>query len=689
MLGEQKVSQEKVLNTLVSLGLTRLDAKVYILLAKGGPIKARDATKALKISKQRLYPVIKNLQSKGIVNSTLERPARFSAVEFEKVLDTFLKAKMEQAQRIRQNMDELLSDWQSIAIAESDSSPAKFTVIEGRSYVYSKIQHMIQDTREKLSFVATVPSLARADQFGLFDAAFNHPSKSKIQFKFLTELSEQNVNVLKALMKKKPNADFNIEGRTPDLALKLCPRMVIRDEEETVFFIDPRKGEVTREQDDVCLWTNCKSLVQAFSAMFDELWHNATDIERKIIEIETGKPTPKTYVMPETGAIRKYYKTLQSAEEEIMLITSSKGLIEYSKQEPLIENWKKSGVQVKIMAPIVRENSKEAQQLQKIFAIRHVPENYIEITIVDGKHLFQFKTSPTEQKTLGSITNFEKTFYTNEFEYVEKMKTTLNDIWKNARAPSAVTLEATIGSYVPSIGPFLENTFSKMNHVKITDVKPLGTISEKEVIDKIVGAEKIVAKDPAKDVSRMYASIAYVAIHPPDYFNLPRMLILVYKVEKQSTFGAEDGLIIFLWLETPTGHAYVPVANVGDNPKSQQRKKAMYAGSLAGQNVQLVRKDELQIRVHGNTMFVGWTVPIPLYPPYVLPPACLLIEGYGNVKTSGFTVLNLSGFKSKIEENYFDAFVTFMHPSSKYSGPGTDGVFARDYIMTNFPPKSE
>jgi hypothetical protein len=170
---------------------------------------------------------------------------------------------------------------------------------------------------------------------------------------------------------------------------------------------------------------------------------------------------------------------------------------------------------------------------------------------------------------------------------------------------------------------------------------------------------------------------------------LPKIVIVVNKIEKKSTFGAEDALNIFLWLESSTGHAYVPVATVGDNPQAQLRRKAMFVDTPAGHNVQLFGKDELQVLVHGNTLFAGWTVPISLYPrSYVLPPACLIIEGYGNVKSCGFTMLHSSGFKSKIEENCFDAFVTFMHPSSKYSGPGTDGVFARDYVMTSFPPKS-
>ena len=158
------MTQEKVLRTLESLGLADFEAKVYIFLAKKGPIKAIDAAKGLKTSKQRLYPILKRLQSKGIVNSTLEHPAKFSVVQFEKVLDSFLKARMEQTRRIQQNKDKILSDWNSIAIPESDSLTPKFTVIEGRSHIYSKIQLMIQDTKEKFSFVATINNLVYADQ---------------------------------------------------------------------------------------------------------------------------------------------------------------------------------------------------------------------------------------------------------------------------------------------------------------------------------------------------------------------------------------------------------------------------------------------------------------------------------------------------------------------------------------------
>jgi len=108
------LSLELVVDTLVGFGLKQTDAQVYAFLAKKGPQRGKDLVNALKITKQQLYPSLKNLQEKGIVNSTLERPALFSAVPIEKVLDRFIKARIEEVERMIQNKEELLSSWQSL-----------------------------------------------------------------------------------------------------------------------------------------------------------------------------------------------------------------------------------------------------------------------------------------------------------------------------------------------------------------------------------------------------------------------------------------------------------------------------------------------------------------------------------------------------------------------------------------------
>jgi sugar-specific transcriptional regulator TrmB len=684
------MSQKKVLKTLVNLGLTEWDARVYCYIAKKGPIKAREAVKALQISKQRLYPILKKLRGMGIVNSTIEHPARFTVVKFEKVVDSFLKAKMEQVRLIRQNKDEILSDWKSIAITEEGSSSNKFTVIEGRFNVYSKIQQMIQDTRESLSFVATVPSLARADQFGLFDSAFSHPLKSQIRFRFLTELSKRNTNAIKSLLKKKPKTNFNIEGKTPNLGLKLLPRMIIKDNTEAVFFIDPR-GKFSSEQDNVCLWTNCTSLVNGFLVMFEDLWHNSTSIEKKIIEIETGKPIAKIHIISDTiTAQNKYHEVLLGAKKEIIICTSGKGLIDYWKHNQFVKTWVERRISVKFMAPITSENVEVALQLLKLFEVRHVPEGYLGTTIVDGKHLFQFKNLSIEQDKDVSKAYFTQTFYTNDVEYIENNLNMLDDIWTNAFSPSAITLESIsrIKSSQVLSGPEMTKETKKINGVDyVRDEKIPIKLTEKTLLSKFINAKRSPVNDLSKDPVIYFGKAGQALIHPPESFNLPDMLFHLMHFDKMSSYGTEDTMIILCRQETPNGHLYIPGSFVTDNPKALVYWKTFFKGYPFKQN--LVNENKFHVQVQHNILFAGWTVPIQLSPfNQILPPSCIMVEGYGKVKTAKYSVGNPSGYVNTNEVNYFDAFVTFIHPSSKYSGPGTDGYFFREFFSTTYPPSS-
>lgn len=224
------MSQERALKALLDIGLTRMDSQVYMFLAKKGPQKGRDLFRGLKMSKPQLYRSLKTLQSKGIVSATFERPNRFFAVPFEKGLDMFIKAKTEEAQRMQQNKDEILSDWHSVEIGENIDASARFTVIVGRNYIYAKILQMIKETKSQLSIISTVQGLVRVSESGLFDTDARYPLKSRIQFRFLTEVSHKNLEAMKNLLKRKPNNGCRVEWRDIGSGLGVFPGSVIRDE---------------------------------------------------------------------------------------------------------------------------------------------------------------------------------------------------------------------------------------------------------------------------------------------------------------------------------------------------------------------------------------------------------------------------------------------------------------------------
>jgi len=105
------LSLELVIETLVRFGLKRIDAEVYAFLAKKGPHRGKDIAKVLKITKQKLYPALKNLKEKGIVTSTSKRPALFSAEPIEKVLTKFMESRTKEIQNMIQKKEKLLSKW--------------------------------------------------------------------------------------------------------------------------------------------------------------------------------------------------------------------------------------------------------------------------------------------------------------------------------------------------------------------------------------------------------------------------------------------------------------------------------------------------------------------------------------------------------------------------------------------------
>lgn len=673
-----------MLKTLESLGVGEPDAQVYILLGKKGPQKAVDIAKFLGMSKQTAYRAIKTLQGKGIITATLEHPSQFIAVPFERVLDLFVKAKTEEVQRIEQDKKGLLSDWQSIAISEPGYKSPKFSIMEGKRFIYPRLKQMIEDTKNQLLMISTVPGLVRADRFGLLDAAFHHSAKTNTKFRFLTELSDGNVKSMKMLLEGVPQKS-GFEGRTPELGLSLISRMLISDDAEVAFFVSQESDKTGRDADDLCLWTDSNAIVNSFKVVFEDLWRNSTDIQNKIAEIETGKPLPKTYVFADgETANRKYTESIRSASKEVAILTSSQGLIDISKQDQLLADWARKHLTVRIMAPITRDNLGAVRQLLQCGQVKHVPIGYLGTTTVDGTDLFQFKNTPVGSEQQG-FECFENAFYSNDPEYVEKTKKMLDDIWRNAQDPPAITFVSLNEPYNYDTDVLAENyPTRKMIGLRVVDIKRL---SEKEIVAKIIHGERIPVEDPEKDIHKIYSTGGSAIIHSPSYLNLPDLMFEMARIEDQSSLGAANVLTVYQWLNLPVGVGYAPVAYFLTNEKAFEPSKHLFKDTPAGGNVHLVKEDELQIRFHGNTMFAGWTFPIPLLPrECVLPPACLTLEGYGKVHPVGYTMLTYYGSKSTVEKNYFDAFVTVMFPHFKYTGPGTDGFLCRDHIVAFQPP---
>jgi hypothetical protein len=627
------------------------------------------------------------MEKKGFINSTLEHPAKFSAEPFEKVLDIFIKSRIGEARRIENKRTEILSDWQSIAIKEVQKESAKFSILEGKNYIYPKLRQMIESTKVQLSLIVNFPEFIKLDQFGIIDVAIDYLTEKRSQMRLLIELKTEDFDKAKKILNSFPKTS-NFEKKLLNEGLKITPRMVIKDD-EVLFFVSP--GEKNILSEETCLWTNSSTIVDSYKVLFESLWANsAINDKDNFTNDSNGKVVQNRFKFQEFGT---YEKVLESAKKEIFILTSSKGLVDIKKEFSILKNLTGKGVSIRIMAPILGYNLKDAIKLSEICQIKHVFLDYWKTTIVDNEYLFQFQKmqnalEETEQLSSDSI------YCTSDIEYVNKTRIILEEIWKNSIAPSKVTFEEITKQTVPSNPPvpYGELTGSKKNGPYQKSLAKLEEIFQQRpieyVLNKIVNAKTNSIHDILSEPNYAFGSMASAVVHSPNSFEIPDMIIGAYHWNKQATFGEEDWLFIQLLLETSKGKVFVPSAIASDNSKSMAMRKLMFKGTPAAENYLILRRNQLSVQLHGNTLFASWKTPIPLIiKKQSLPPGAIIFEGYGNIKSID-TCYNLpSEWEIMAESNGFEAFVTYFHPALKYSGPATDGIIARDYASTVYPPK--
>ena len=108
------MSLERIFKTLLELGLSETDSRVYIVISFKGPMTARSIVENLEITKQQLYPVLKKLRNKKIIEMSKSRSAQITAVPFEIILKQLVNSKINESKNIQQKKEELISKWQTV-----------------------------------------------------------------------------------------------------------------------------------------------------------------------------------------------------------------------------------------------------------------------------------------------------------------------------------------------------------------------------------------------------------------------------------------------------------------------------------------------------------------------------------------------------------------------------------------------
>jgi sugar-specific transcriptional regulator TrmB len=405
--------------------LTRNEARVLVFLAKTGPSKASEVARAVQINRTETYRTIRNLQRRGLVEATLERPVRFQSMPFEKCLQILVderKARLRILEQRGENLRRLFDDIQVEPVAHEVE---RFQAVEGRIRIEQRLQGMYSQARKSVLTVLSPSEMVRSETSGLLDV-LTQGAKNGLRVRVISSITQANLEIVTKMRE-------HIELRHLDLKAKPIPRVSIIDDSEALFEITPA-DETQRTSEEVALWINSRAFVRNLQAYFDEMWNTGTPAETRIEALRKGIPTDDLRIFKGRAEVSgKLNGMIESCRQTIEIWTTMRGIQALADLHfPQLKAAKDRGVKIRVIAPITSENTEGARKLVPVSELRYSEAlGPAGIIIVDQGDLMLYERTPDDSNPdVGTDVGF----WTNSKRFIETMSKAYDAMWKGVFA---------------------------------------------------------------------------------------------------------------------------------------------------------------------------------------------------------------------------------------------------------------
>ena len=290
---------EKSCQTLNKLGLTILQAKVYLTLIQSGREKIGILSKNSGIDRSNTYQTIIQLQNKGLVEKILGAPNLYQALPIEDGISVLLKHKQDQYNEIQKEAQELASLIRAKDMT-SEKKEYEFKIVKRKKETGLKeiingckfAQECFDELISTKTFYEGFVDLYK-EQLGCVKRGIKY---RMITEKISTKLIQNKLNTLMA----EPNFQLRYILKAPEIEVG------IQDKKFAQVTLSPNSflGE------SPCLYTTHPGCIEMFENYFEMIWKQAKEYKN----LKTIKQSPKNreqsalqLTSPETSFNRHAY----------------------------------------------------------------------------------------------------------------------------------------------------------------------------------------------------------------------------------------------------------------------------------------------------------------------------------------------------------------------------------------------
>jgi HTH-type transcriptional regulator, sugar sensing transcriptional regulator len=254
-----------------ALDLGQHEAAIYVQLVLGGPSKAGEIANSLKLHRNEVYRNATRLLSRGLIQMTMERPARYEALPPQTVFDSEIAARTRSIEELRTARDSITPLLVKPLIDPAQhNTKSTYKVIQGREDAHHALARLVDGAQRSVEWACTfVPATIASERTGALDAVRRAAARG-VAVRVITR--DAPGNPLLALAAA--------EVRTLDVESTV--RLVLVDGESLLMWVvhDPSDAATARE--DVALQTTAEGFLQAEQLFFEQCWARArpTDLPR-------------------------------------------------------------------------------------------------------------------------------------------------------------------------------------------------------------------------------------------------------------------------------------------------------------------------------------------------------------------------------------------------------------------------
>jgi sugar-specific transcriptional regulator TrmB len=248
---------------LVSLGLTRRQARVYLALLKAGDAKVKAIAGSSSVHRREVYRLLDDLSQLGLIQRNISTPMTFTPTPIAEGIKLLLKQRSSELNMLSQKAKQLtkkLSQNSSSALSIIDLKPCFGTVFEadrGRKY--------LKTIQEAQSSIAVVTSWRRFKQLSIhFETHLQNLLKKDVTIQIVTEKPPNHhlPKWVNTALSNNYNFKLKTQPNLPEAAV------AIFDQNAAAIAFKPNTS-LTKGPD---LWTTNPALTVLCQAYFNNTW---------------------------------------------------------------------------------------------------------------------------------------------------------------------------------------------------------------------------------------------------------------------------------------------------------------------------------------------------------------------------------------------------------------------------------